>query len=83
MITDLGGQLSYDYRQSRAFKYGSTKPKPPAKTRNELESRLFDALEDNKSSQGGQGFFALDMLAVLLPEQTVVKKLSKHLGKYT
>lgn len=81
VITDLGGQLSYDYRQSRAFKYGLTKPKPLAKTRNELESRLFDALEHNKSSQGGQGFFALDMLAVLLLEQIVAKKLSKHLGK--
>lgn len=60
VITDLGGQLSYDYRQSRAFKYGLTKPKPLAKTRNELESRLFDALEHNKSSQGGQGSFALN-----------------------
>lgn len=80
-ITDLGGQLSYDYRHSRAFKYVSTKPKPPAKTRIELESRLFDALEDNKSSQVGQGFFALDILAVLLPERIVAKKLSKHLGK--
>ncbi|KAK1826464.1 putative Serine/threonine-protein kinase, partial [Podospora conica] len=81
VITDLGGQLSYDYRQSRALRFKPSKPKPSAKTRNELESRLFDALEDNKSSQGGKGFFAQDMLTVLLPEQTVAKKLTKHLGK--
>jgi len=74
-ITDFGGDLHFRDREARGHK--TRRPKP--NVGKSLQDKLFKALEPVTDLEKDKGFFPLDLLPVLLTEQTVAKELRRHL----
>ncbi|KAK0648665.1 hypothetical protein B0T16DRAFT_491416 [Cercophora newfieldiana] len=74
-ITDFGGELHYNDRKSRRRR--SKRPKSTGTK--SLQIRLFEALEPTDDKTKDKGFFPLDLLPVLLTEQSVSEELERHL----
>ncbi|KAK1749698.1 putative Serine/threonine-protein kinase [Echria macrotheca] len=77
-ITDFGEILHYQDRETRGRRTGRSKPSVGRSLR--LQDKLFKVLEPIDDINKEKGFFPLDLLPVLLTEQTVSKELKKHLS---